>query len=107
MPRVDDKLALSKRFALSTLPSFKHHLNFPNRFMDSAIYVWIEVDGVPARMLDKAFEGSNLASSFVEAKESQTFKVVFADRRTAGPKQSYALEVLVDGTRYDLIYFCP
>lgn len=67
--------------------------------MDSAIYVWIEVDGVPARMLDKLYEGSNFASSFVEAKESQTFKVVFADRRTSGPKQSYALEVLVDGNR--------
>ena len=75
--------------------------------MDSAIHVWIEVDGTPARVLDKTLQGSNSASCFVEAKESQSFKVVFADRRTAGPKQSYALEILVDGNRYSFSFSVP
>ena len=72
--------------------------------MDSAIHVWIEVDGTPARVLDKTLRGSNSASCFVEAKDSQKFNVVFAERRTAGPKQSYALEVLVDGNRYSFSF---
>ena len=76
--------------------------------MDSAIHVWIEVDGTPARVLDKTLRGSNSASCFVEAKDSQKFNVVFTERRTAGPKQSYALEVLVDGKRYvSLLLRCP
>ena len=42
--------------------------------MDSAIHVWIEVDGTPARVLDKTLRGSNSASCFVEAKDSKSSK---------------------------------
>lgn len=75
--------------------------------MDSAVHAWIEINGQPARVLDKAHQGSNKATCFVEAKDSQKFNVVFADRRTAGPKQSYALEILVDGNRYSFSFSVP
>ncbi|GAA6044464.1 hypothetical protein JCM8097_004465 [Rhodosporidiobolus ruineniae] len=75
------------------LPPKDCYLQFPSL---PGVYGWIEIDGTPAGLYDEEKKGRT-ANAYVEAKETEPFKVWFADLRRKKPKDSYETVLSSDG----------